>query len=84
MKIQLNSEEIAILNKQDPSTAANGGFQSLMVRLQNGVNIQTGEIDISSEDLTRLPQYAFDYANGGWQGRLVSIFGRALGDKLGR
>lgn len=44
----------------------------------------TGQLNLSADDLEKLPRYAFDYGNGGWESRLVAVFGRHLGAKLGR
>ena len=80
----LNEEEINLLFKQDPETKGEGGFQSLMVKLQNQFNPEIKEIELDVEDLERIPRYAFDYGNGGWENRLVGIFSRHMGSLLGR
>lgn len=84
MNIMLNSAEVAVLFRQDPVTAGDGGFQSLLVRLQGKCDQPTGKILLSGDDLEKIPRYAFDYNNGGWEDRLMSIFTRSLGPKLGR
>lgn len=84
MDVVLNASEIAELDKQDPATASDGGFQGLMVSLQKRVNRATGELHLTSDDLRRIPMYAFDYRNGGWEDRLKRAFGRTLGPQLGR
>jgi len=84
MNIVLNSNEIAVLFQQDPTTAGDGGFQSLLVRLQGNCDQSTGELHLSGNDLEKIARYAFDYGNGGWEDRLTSIFSRTLGPKLGR
>ena len=83
-KITLTPEEIEILDIQDPSTQSDGGFQNLMISLQDSLDRKTGDIVLSADHLERIPRYAFDYRNGGWQNRLVNIFGRSLGTNLGR
>jgi hypothetical protein len=83
-KVVLNSGEIQELMKQSPATASDGGFQALMVRLQSCIDVRTGELTLSATDLERIPRYAFDYNNGGWEDRLIRAFGRTLGPKLGR
>ena len=82
MLVQLNQGEVAALFEQDPSTARDGGFQGLLVKVQGGTKNGVAELD--QGDLERIPRYAFDYRNGGWQDRLLRIFGRALGPRLGR
>jgi hypothetical protein len=84
MNIKLTVGELAELRKQDPMSAQDGGFQNFLVQLQYRVDDNTGELELSAEDLEKIPRYAFDYKQGGWQNRLVSIFGRTLGARLGR
>ena len=82
--VTLNPGEIAELDRQDPDSASDGGFQALLVRLPGKVNRATGGIDPDEKDLSDIPRLDFDYRNGGWQNRLIAIFGRTLGATLGR
>jgi hypothetical protein len=82
--VTLDTNEIDEIDKQDPSTAKDGGFQGLMVSLQKRINRSTGQLHLTADDLRRIPMYAFDYRNGGWEDRLKRAFGRSLGPKLGR
>jgi hypothetical protein len=84
MLVTLNPAEITILFRQDPRTKGDGGYQGFLVKLQKRVIPTTGVIDLKFDDLEKIPRYAFDYGHGGWETRLVSIFGRMLGSKLGR
>jgi hypothetical protein len=84
MKVILMSEESEEILKQPPETAKDGGFQGLLVKLQRQLNRLTGELELTPDDLRRIPKYAFDYRNGGWETRLRRAFGRVLGPKLGR
>jgi len=84
MEIILNQTEMEVLFRQDPATKRDGGFQGFLVRLQNNTNRSTGRLILTSQDLERIPRYAFDYGNGGWEGRLKNIFQRHLGPNLGR
>ena len=84
MRIVLTLGEIAELDRQNPATKANGGFQGLLVTLQQKVNRLTRELTLDARDLDHIARYAFDYKRGGWQGRLTRIFGRTLGPNLGR
>ncbi len=84
MDVVLNSSELAEIDKQDPATAADGGFQSLMVSFQRRIDRTTGNLTLTGDDLRRIPQYAFDYRQGGWENRLKAAFGRVLGPGLGR
>jgi hypothetical protein len=82
--VTLNPSEIEILDRQDPVTERDGGFQSLLVDLQYSLNRPTGALSLSDEHEEKIPRYAFDYKNGGWENRLKDIFSRTLGPNLGR
>jgi hypothetical protein len=82
MDFVLNGSEMISLFRQDPSTRRNGGWQSLLVGLQDGCDRATGAISVSMVQRRRIRMYAFKYGNGGWESRLVASFGRHLGPKL--
>ena len=82
--VKLNGTEIAELNRQNPTTEGDGGFQGLLVSLQGRLDLNTGELILTCEDLEKIPRYAYDYKSGGWQDRLERIFLRELGPRLGR
>lgn len=82
MHVQLNEAEITELLRQKPETAGNGGFQGLLVSLQNKLNKSTGSLSLSTDDLRRIPNYAFTRTGGGWETRLKAIFERHLGPSL--
>ena len=82
ISLYLNTNEISVLNLQDDLTAKAGGFQSHMVKLKKLVNQVTGEILLTRELLRIIQKYAFMYGNGGWESRLLRIFGRILGKNL--
>lgn len=82
--ITLTASEIAVLDRQDPMTEHDGGFQKLLVDLQYSVNRKTGTLALDDEHEEKIPRYAFDYKNGGWEDRLKRIFSRTLGPNLGR
>jgi len=84
MQITLNAEEMEVLFRQDPNTRTDGGFQSFLVQLQKKTNKTSGALSLTDSDLERIPRYAFDYGNGGWESRLKSIFESHLGSNLGR
>jgi hypothetical protein len=83
MLVRLTREEMEILLRQHESTRSHGGWQKFLVDLQGKVNPITREIELSDSDLERIPRYAFDYGQGGWENRLVGAFGRVLGSRLG-
>ena len=82
--ITLNAAEMEILFRQDPATKDDGGWQRLLVTLQELTDPDTGGVEIPPRILERIQRYAFDYGNGGWENRLTSVFGRTLGATLGR
>jgi hypothetical protein len=82
MHVVLDDAEIAELDKQDPTTAGDGGFQNFMVQLQQRIERATGRLFLSAEDVERIQRYAFKYGNAGWEDRLLAAFGRHLGPRL--
>jgi hypothetical protein len=82
--VVLTKAEIEALFIQEPSTKGDGGFQSLLVGLQEKIDKESGKLSLGDSELRRIPQYAFDYHQGGWEDRLKKIFGRVLGPRLGR
>jgi cellulose biosynthesis protein BcsQ len=80
--VKLEQQEIYALEEQDPQSRAGGGFQALLVSLQE--KLKDGVLNLSLSDRERIARYAHDYRSGGWQGRLKTIFGRTLGENLGR
>jgi site-specific DNA-methyltransferase (adenine-specific) len=82
MDVILNDVEIQALLIQDAATEKHGGWQSLMVGLQKRTNKTTGRLTLLASDLEQIQRYAFKYGNGGWESRLVAIFGRHLGPRL--
>ena len=75
----LNAQEMAEL---DVRITGDGGFQTLMRRLQVDLNQETGEITVAEEDVERLRRYCTQYGQGGWQDRFVRAFRRVLGQDL--
>jgi hypothetical protein len=82
--VVLNQVEIHELDAQDPLSASDGGYQSFLVHLQQSLDRQTGRLLLNDEDLLKIPRYAYDYRQGGWQTRLERIFRRTLGPNLQR
>jgi hypothetical protein len=75
--IVLTASELAELDRQNPATKDDGGYQDFLVTLQQRVNRTARELALDDRDLERIPRYAFDYKRGGWQKRLKSIFSRS-------
>ena len=82
--VVLNADEITALDQQNPSTAGDGGFQRFIVGLQQKLRRGTSELILTDDDQEAIAHHAFDIGQGGFQTRLVKIFGRTLGPQLGR
>jgi hypothetical protein len=80
--VTLTPQELGVLQRQHPSTKTQGGFQNLLVTLQQKVEQPTGAMTLSIADIERIRRYAFEYGNGGWEKRLLDIFERTLGPQL--
>ena len=74
----LTTEELDELFRKDPATAGDGGFQKFIVDLQQKVRRPLSEIRLEDDDIDRIRQYASDSTRGGWQTRVLTIFGRVL------
>jgi hypothetical protein len=83
MKIKLTYGELKLLLKQDPESAGGGGFQNYLVQLGYRVDDESGELELDSEELSKITKYATEYGEGGFQSRIRKIFGRTLGQPLG-
>ena len=78
--IKLTKEERRAL-LQTPK--GQGGFQNLLLRLQHRINKQTGDLELSQNDLERIYRYKANPKKGGFQGRFNKIFGRQFPDQIG-
>lgn len=81
MIVELRQQERILLFQQDPLTRGKGCFQALLVKLQSKTD-SSGRLFLTNQLLERISRYAFGYGNGGWENRLVAIFGRVLGPGL--
>lgn len=70
--------EMSSLFAQNPSTKSDGGFQSLIVRLQNKTDRANKLITLSDKDIADIIRYCNNYGNGGWEKILRGTFGRIL------
>jgi len=75
----LTEDEMDELFRQDPKTAADGGFQDFIVGLQKQARRGSLEIRLEEDDIVRIREYAANSKRGGWQSRTLKIFGRVLG-----
>jgi hypothetical protein len=83
IKVNLSAREVAVLDCQLPSSRTKGGWQNLLVTLQERVNRSDRSLVLDISDIEGIRRYAFSYGNGGWEDRLRSIFSRSLGPELG-
>jgi len=74
----LTKDEMDELFRQDPTTANDGGFQNFMIRLQKQARRPSLEIRLDEDDIERIRKYAADSKHGGFQQRILKIFGRLL------
>jgi len=82
--VYLNERELEALDRQDPVTTSDNGWQALLIRIRQKVDCATGCVHLDATDLEEIPRCAFDYGSGGWTARLLVVFERTLGPRLGR
>ena len=78
---ELNAEEFAELNRD---VNGSGGFENFMRGLQKLTTTSVKTIKLTETDIENVQHHAFDYEQGGWENRLLKIFSRTLGPRLGR
>ena len=79
--LDLNDDERAELNRH---VNGSGGYETFLRALQKLVNNGTGTIKLTDADIEGIAHQAFDSGNGGFEARLLRIFARTLGPRLGR
>lgn len=77
--IELNAAEFAELKKP---LRGQGGFQDFLKTLRQRAAIRGGRLTLSDEELEKIHRYAFEYKDGGYEGRLRKMFERHLGADL--
>lgn len=70
MEVQLSREDLEHLMRP---VAGQGGWQSLLRKLQRQVNGST--LTLTEADSRRILRYILSYGSGGWQDRLAAIAG---------
>ncbi len=79
MLVDLNAEEFNELKKP---LNGNGGFQVFLKQIRQRASIRPGNLTLTNEDIEKIRRYAFEYKDGGYEGRLRRIFERHLGPEL--
>jgi hypothetical protein len=74
----LSEDELGLLRRD---IKGGGGFQDLMRSLRQRSAI-SGTLNLTDADLEKIQRYAFEYGDGGFEGRLRGIFERHLGPRL--
>ena len=72
-QIQLNSD---VRNYIQRPVRGQGGFQTLLRRLQKRTNMSDGILTLSHEDVEVLQKYYSDFGQGGFQNRIKWILDR--------
>lgn len=70
MEVQLTREDLELLMRP---VAGQGGWQSLLRKLQKQINGNT--LTLTEDDSRRILRYILSYGSGGWQDRLAAIAG---------
>ena len=81
MKIQLNKDELELLNKYYKAVlrvGRSGGFQGLTKMIYQRTS-QSGEMELTDEELGRCVRYIISYGPGGFQDSFLRrVFRRVL------
>ncbi len=82
--LTLTSQEVAVLRGTSRRGDPDAGFQELLTTLEALVDGKTGRIFISQHTLELIQRYGAGSGSLTWQAALFRIFGRTLGDSLGK
>ena len=83
ISLPLNDDEFDTLMLQpDPASRSEGGFQRLLLTLQDNTDPNTKILVLPVHLIEKINRYAFDYGQGEWERTLKRIFSRSLGDGL--
>tara|TARA_Y100001954_G_C15648904_1_gene521618 strand:+ start:206 stop:511 length:306 start_codon:yes stop_codon:yes gene_type:complete len=80
MVIELSDEQIDAV--KEGNTEGEGGFQSLISSLQGNLDEDEGTLTLDEEQQERVPRYAKDYGQGGWEDQLTEMVGEELMEEL--
>jgi hypothetical protein len=79
VEVQLTREDLELLMRP---VAGQGGWQSLLRKLQKQINGNT--LTLTEDDSRRILRYILSYGSGGWQDRLAAIGGTPAPRSKGR
>jgi hypothetical protein len=83
ISLPLNDDEFeALMVQPDPASRSEGGFQRLLLTLQDNTDPNTKILVLPVHLIEKINRYAFDYGQGEWERTLKRIFSRSLGDGL--
>ena len=78
--IDLDEEQIEAIN--EGNTKGQGGFQNLVASIQGNLDEDDGTLELTETLQERIPRYAKDYGQGGWEDELESMVGEEVMDDL--
>lgn len=82
--LTLTSQEVAVLHGTSRRGDSDAGFQELLSTLEALVDGKTGRIFTSQHTLELIQRYGAGSGSLTWQAARFRIFGRTLGDSLGK
>ena len=78
--LELSDEQIEAV--KEGNTDGEGGFQNLIGSLQDSLDEEEGTLTLDEEQQERIPRYARDYGQGGWENQLEDMVGEEVMDEL--
>jgi len=71
--IDVNDEQIEAIKAGN--VQGQGGFQNLVSSIQGSLDEDDGTLELDETQQERIPRYARDYGQGGWEDELGSMVG---------